>query len=155
MAYLQPAAWIVLPWAEKRVDGLLKAGVKHEQSLHCYGVVETKAPVVVVQVHTHARRVPVVGDWNASVLYVGIQAVLQTQAPVSRGGSEADEAFPVAALGGDSQVPHTFVSHIHLPVVLTAGILGCGKDTAEPVEAARQVRLLVTNTTLLHLCIKV
>lgn len=155
MAYLQPAAWIILPWAEERVDGLVKARVKHVQSLHCDGVIETKAPIVVVQVHADPRRVPVVSDRDAPVLPVGIQPVLQTYTPVPLGGSEADEPFPVAALSGDSQVPYTFVLHIHLPVVLAAGVLGCGKDTTEPGEAGWQVWLLVTNTSLLDFCVKV
>ncbi len=155
MAYLQPAAWIILPWAEERIDRLFKAGVKHVQSLHCDGIVKTKAPIVVVQVHTDPRRVPVVGDRDAPVFSVGIQPVLQTQAPVSCGGREADKSLPVAALSGDSQVPHTFVLHIHLPVVLAAGVLGCGKDTTEAGEAGWQVWLLVTNTALLHFCVKV
>lgn len=155
MAYLQPAAWVILPWAEERIDRLFKAGVKHVQSLHCDGVIETKAPVVVVQVHADPRRVPIVSDRDAPVFSVGIQPVLQTQAPVSCGGSEADEALPVAALSGDSQVPHAFVLHIHLPIVLAARVLGCGKDTTEPGEAGWQVWLLVTNTALLHFCVKV
>ncbi len=155
MAYLQPAAWIILPWAEERVHWLFKAGVKHVQSLHSDGIVETKAPVVVVQVHADSRRVPVVSNRDAAVLSVSVQPVLQTEAPVPCGGSEADEAFPVAALGGDSQVPHAFVLHIHLPVVLAAGILGCGEDTTESGEAGWQVWLLVTNAALLHFCVKV
>lgn len=155
MAYLQPTAWVILPWAEKRIDGLFKAGVKYVQSLHCDGIIETKAPVVVVQVHANPRRVPVVSNGDASVLSVGVQPVLQTQAPVSCGGSKADEALPVAALGGDSQVPHTFVLYINLPVVLATGVLGCGKDTTEPSEAGWQIWLLVTNTALLHFCVKV
>lgn len=155
MAYLQPAAWIILPWAEERIDRLFKAGVKHVQSLHCDGVVETKAPVVVVQEHADPRGVPVVGDGDAAVLSVGVQPVLQRQAPVSRGGSEADEALPVAAFGGDSQVPHTFVLHVHLPVVLPAGVLGCGEDTTEASEAGWQVRFLVTNAALLHFGVEV
>lgn len=155
MAYLQPAARIILPWAEERVDRFLKAGVKHVQSLHCHGVVETETPVVVVQIHADPRRVPVVGNRDAPVLSVGIQPVLQTQAPVPCGRSEADKALPVAALSGDSEVPNTFVPHIHLPVVLATGVLGCGEDTTESVEAGRQVWLLIANTTLLHFCVKV
>lgn len=118
MADLQPAAWIILPWAEERVDRLIKAGIKHVQSLHCDSVIETKTATVIVQVHTDPRRVPVVSDGDASVLPVGIQPVLQTYAPVPLTGSQADKPFSVAALSGDSQVPHTFVLHIHLPVVL-------------------------------------
>lgn len=155
VANLQPAARIVLPWAEERVDGLFKAGVKHVESLHCDGVIETKTTVVIVQVNTNPRRVPVVGDRDAPILPVSVQPVLQTQAPVSGGGSEADEALPVAALSGDSQVPHAFVFNIHLPVVLAAGVLGCSKDTTEAGEAGRQVWLLVTNTTLLHFGVEI
>lgn len=155
MAYLQPAAWIILPWAEERVDRLLKAGVKHVQSLHCNSIIETETPVVVVQVHADPRRVPVVSDGDAAILSVGIQPVLQTKAPVPCRGGEADEAFPVAALGGDSQVPHPFVPHIHLPVVLATGVLGCGEDATEPCKAGWQVWLLVTNTAFLHFCVKV
>lgn len=155
MAYLQPAARIILSWAEERIDRLFKACVKHVQSLHCDSVIETKAPIVIVQVHTDPRRVPVVGDRDAPVLSVGIQPVLQRQAPVSCGGSEANEALPIAALCGDSQVPHTFVLHIHFPVVLSTGILGCGKDTTEPGEAGWHVWFLVTNTALLHFGVEV
>lgn len=155
MAYLQSAAGIILPWAKERVDRLLKARVKHVQSLHCDGIIETKPPVVIVQVHTNTRRVPVISDRDATILPVGIQPVLQTQAPVSCRGSEADKTLPVAAFSGDSQVPHTFVLHIHLPVVLATGILGCGKDAAEPREAGWQVWLLVTNAALLHFGVKV
>lgn len=155
MAYLQPAAGIILPWAEERVDGLFKAGVKHVESLHCDGVIETKTTIVIVQVNSDPRGVPVVSDRDAPILPVGIQPVLQTQAPVPCGGSEADETLPVAALSGDSQVPHTFVFHVHLPVVLAAGVLGCSEDTTEAGEAGRQVRLLVTNTTLLHFGVKI
>lgn len=155
VAYLQSAAWVIFPWAEERVDRLLKAGVKHVQPLHCYSIIEAKTPIVIVQVHTHARRIPVVGNWNASVLPIGVQPVLQAQAPVSCGGCEADEALPVAALCGHSQVPHTFVPHIHLPVVLATSILGCGEDATEPIEAGRQVWLLAADTALLHFGVKV
>lgn len=155
MADLQPAAWIILPRAEERVDRLIKAGIKHVQSLHCDGVIETKTATVIVQIHPDPRRVPVVSDGDASVLPVGIQPVLQTYAPVPLTGSQADESFSVAALSGDSQVPHTFVLHIHLPVVLAAGVLGCGEDTTEPSEAGWQVRFLATNTSLLHFRVKV
>lgn len=155
MAYLQPAAWIIFPWAEERVDRLFKAGVKHVKSLHCDGIIETKTAVVIVQIHANPRRVPVVSDWDAPVLPVGVQSVLQAQTPIACRGSEADEALPVAALGGDSQVPHTFVLHIHFPVVLATSVLGCGKDATEPVEAGWQVGLLVTDTALLHFGVKV
>lgn len=155
MAYLQPAAWIILPWTEERIDWLLKAGIKHVQSLHCDSIIETETPVVIVQVHADSRRVPVVSDRDSPILSIGVQPVLQTQAPVSCRWSETDEALPVAALGGDSQVPHTFVLHIHLPVVLAAGILGCGKDATETSEASWQVWLLVTDTALLNFCVKV
>lgn len=155
MADLQPAAWIILPWAEERVDGLVEAGVKHVQSLHCDGVIEAEAATVIVQVHTDPRRVPVVSDGDASVLPVGIEPVLQTYAPVPLTGGQADEPFSVAALGGDSQVPHTFVLHIHLPVVLATRVLGRGQDAAEPSEAGWQVRFLATNTPLLHFRVKV
>lgn len=155
MAYLQPASWIVFPWAEERVDGLVKAGVKHVQSLHRDSIIETETPVVVVQVHSHPRGVPVVGDGDASVLPVGVEPVLQAYAPVAFGGSEADEALPVAALSGDSEVPHPFVLYIHLPVVLTAGVLGGGQDTTEAGETGGQVGLLVAHTALLHFCVKV
>lgn len=155
MAYLQPAARIILPWAEERVDRLFKAGVKHEESLHCDGIIETKTTVVIVQVNADPRRVPVIGDRDAPILPVGIKSVLQTQAPVSRRRSKADEAFPVAALSGDSQVPHTFVFNIHLPVVLATGVLGCREDTTEASEAGWEVWLLVTATTLLHFGVKI
>lgn len=155
MAYLQPAAGVILPRAEEGIDRLFKAGIKHEQSLHCDGVIEAEAPVVVVQVHADPRRVPVVGHGDSPVLSVGVQPVLQTQAPVPRGGGEADEALPVAALSGDSQVPHAFVLHVHLPVVLAAGVLGRGEDSTETSEAGRQVGLLVTNMALLYFGVKV
>lgn len=155
MAYLQPAAGIVLPWAEERVNRLFKAGVKHVESLHRDGVIETKTTIVIVQVNANPRRVPVVCDRDAPILPVGIQPVLQTQAPVSCRRSEADEALPVAALSGDSQVPHTLVFNVHLPVVLATGVLGCREDTTEAGEAGRQVWLLVTTTTLLHFGVKI
>lgn len=155
VAYLQPAAGIVLPWTEKRVDRLLKAGFKHVQSLHCDGVIKTKTTMVIVQENPDPRRVPVVSDWDAPVLFIGIETVLQTQAPVPRGGSEADKALPVAALCGDSQVPHTFVPHIYLPVMLAAGILGCCKNPTEAGEAKWQVGLLVTKTSLLYFGVKI
>lgn len=55
VTYLQPAAYVVLPWTEERIDGLFEAGVEHIESLHCNGIVETKAPVVIVQIHANAR----------------------------------------------------------------------------------------------------
>lgn len=155
VAYLQSAARIILPWAEERVDGLFKAGVKHVQSLHRDGVVETKPPVVIVQVHTNTRRVPVIGDRDAAVFSIGIQPVLQTQTPVSCRGGETDKTLPVAAFSGDAEVPHTLVLHVHLPVMLATGVLRSGKDAAEPREAGWQVWLLVTNTALLHFGVKV
>lgn len=155
MAYLHPAARVVLPRAEERVDGLVEAGVKHVQSLHGDGVVEAEPPVVVVQVDAHPRRVPVVGHGDAAVLAVGVQSVLQAYAPVALGGGEADEALPVAALGGDAQVPHALVPHVHLPVVLTAAVLGRGQDAAEAREAGGKVGLLVAHAALLHFGVKV
>ena len=155
MAYLQPAAWIILPWAEEGVDGLLEACVKQVQSLHGDSVIETQTAIVVVQVHTNTRRVPVVSDGDAPVLPIGIQTVLQAYAPVALGRSQADKALPVAALGGDPQVPYTFVLHIHLPVVLSAGVLSRGQDAAEPGEASWQVWLLTANASLLHFGVKV
>lgn len=72
VTYLQPAAHVVLPWTEERIDGLFEAGVEHIESLHCNSIVETKAPVVIVQIHADARRVPVVGEGNAAIFHVGI-----------------------------------------------------------------------------------
>lgn len=113
-------------------------------------------PLIVIQVDADAGGVPVVGDGDAAVFPVGIQPVLQAYAPVALRRGKADVAFPVAGDGGDPEVPDAFVFHIHLPVVLPAGVLGCGEDTAEAGEAARQVRqVLATDVALLHLCVKV
>ena len=155
VAYLQPAAWVVFPRAEERADCFVKAGVKHVESLHRDAVVEAEAPFVVVQKDADPGGVPVVGHRDASVLVVGVQPVLQTQAPVSCGGREVDEALPVAALGGDSQVPHALVPHIHLPVVLATGVLGYGQHATEAAEAAGRLWVLVTNVALLHFGVKV
>ena len=156
MAYLQPAARIVLSRAKERIHWLVKASVKHVQSPHRHGVAETQMPLIVIQVDADAGGVPVVGDGDAAVFPVGIQPVLQAYAPVALRRGKADVAFPVAGDGGDPEVPDAFVFHIHLPVVLPAGVLGCGEDTAEAGEAARQVRqVLATDVALLHLCVKV
>lgn len=155
MAYLQPAAYVILPWAEKRIDRLLEAGVEHVESLHCNSIIETKAAIVIVQVHTDTRRVPVVSEGNATIFHIGVESVLQTEAPVSCGWSETDKALSVAALSRHPQVPHSFVPHVYFPVVLAAGVLGCGEDSTEPVEAARKIRLLAANPSLLHFGVKV
>lgn len=156
MAYLQPAARVVLPRAKERVHGLVEASVKHVQSPHRHGVTETQTPLIVIQVDADAGGVPVVGDGDASVLPVGIQPVLQAYAPVALRGGEADEAFPVAGHSCDPEVPDAFVLHVHLPVVLPAGILGRGQDSAEAGETGRGVRQVrVTDAALLHFRVKV
>lgn len=156
MAYLQPAARIVLPRAKERVHWLIEASVKHVESPHRHRIAETQSPLVVIQVDADAGGVPVVGDGDAAVLPVGIEPVLQAYAPVTLRGGEADVAFPVAGHGRDPEVPDAFVLHVHLPVVLPAGVLGCGQDSAEAGEAGRQVRQVqVTDVALLHLCVKV
>lgn len=156
MADLQPAARVVLPRAKERVYRLIEARVKHVESPHRHGVTETETALIVIQVDADAGGVPVVGDGDAPVLPVGIQAVLQADAPVTLGGSEADEALPVAGHGRHPQVPHAFVLHIHLPVVLPTGVLGCGQDPAETGEAGRRVQqVLATDVALLHFGVKI
>lgn len=155
VAYLQPTSWIVLPGAKERTDGLIKKGDKGIQLLHGDGIIEANMSVVIVQVHSDPGGVPVVGHGDPAVVPAGVQSVLLRQAPVSFGGRETDEAFSVAVLCGDSQVPHPFIPHVHLPVMLSAGILGCGQDPEESREAPGQVRFLAANVALLHFCIEV
>lgn len=155
VADLQSAPGIVFPWAKERRHRLLEARVKHVKSLHGDGVVETQKPVVIVQIHAHPGWGPVVCHGDTAILRVGVEAVLQADAPVSCGWGQADVAFPVAADGGDPQVPHSFVPHVHLPVVLTAGVLGDAQDAAEAREALGHVSLVATDAALLHFGVEV
>lgn len=150
MAYLHPAPRVVLPGAEERTDGVVEVRVKGVDALHGDGVVEGHAAAVVVQVDTHSGRVPVLGDGQAGVVLVGVQPVLQTEAPVAGRRGQADEALAVAVLGGDSQVPDALVADVYLPVVLPGGELGRGQDTEEARELLRQVGLLGAAPRLLH-----
>lgn len=156
MADLQPAARIILPRAEEWVHWLIEARVKHVQSPHRHRVTETETALIIIQVDANPGGIPVVGNGDAPVLPVGIQPVLQTYAPVTLRRSEADKAFPVAGHGCDPEVPDAFVLHIHLPVVLPTGVLGCGEDSTETGEASRQVRqVLATDAALLYFGVKV
>ncbi|KAG9351774.1 hypothetical protein JZ751_023025 [Albula glossodonta] len=112
MAHLQPAPRVILPRAEEGEDRLIKVGVEGIDVLHCDGVIEGDTAHVIVQVDAHSRRVPIVCQGQASILLVGIQAVLQAYAPV----------------------PHPLVSDVHLPVVLSTGELSCGQDAEEAGE---------------------
>lgn len=110
---------------------------------------------VVIQEDADSRRVPVIRYRHARVLLVGVQSVLETQAPVASRGRKVYEAFAVAVLCGDAQIPDSLVPHIHLPVMLTVGVLGGREHSEKTSESLGHVRFLGTNTALLNLGVKV